>query len=67
MQVETTGSAELPGVMPGLVRTRRRLPGRQLSSRGREARRRRRRANLLMVMSLFGMAGLVVSLAALLR
>jgi len=67
MQIETTGSAEPPRVMPRPVRTRRRLPGRQLSSRGKEARRRRRLANLLIVMSLFGMAVLVVTLAALLR
>jgi len=67
MQIETTGSAQPPGVRPGPVRTRRRLPGRQLSTRGREARRRRRQANLLVAVSLLGMVGLVVSLAALLR
>jgi hypothetical protein len=67
MQIETTGSAQPPGVMPGPVRTRRRLPGRRLSSRGTEVRRRRRRANLLMATSLLGTVGLVVALAALLR
>ena len=67
VQVEKVEGANPLGVSPAAVPVVRRLRGRGFNSLRREATHRRRQANIMVVASLFGLAGLVMLLATLLR